>query len=122
MQITLADDQLILTLEGAERLWAFKLGPITVPRANVARAETALPRTTWKELRAPGTFLPGVIKAGTYYTDRGKEFWYAVRSRKDNPLTIELTGASYRRLVVTIDDAANWAERINAWVSGLSSA
>ena len=117
MQITLADDQLILTLEGAERLWAFKLGPITVPRANVARAETALPRTTWKELRAPGTFLPGVIKAGTYYTDRGKEFWYAVRSRKDSPLTIELTGDGYRRVVVTIDDAATFARQINDWVS-----
>src|SRR5262245_53841603 len=118
MQITLEDDKLILTLEGVERLWAVKLGPITVPRAHVVRAETALPRTTWKELRAPGTLVPGVIKAGTYYTTRGKEFWYAVRSRKDNPLTIELTDASYRRLVVTIDDAANWAERINAWASG----
>src|SRR5262245_24164155 len=122
MQITLEDDKLILSLSGTERLWAAKLRPITVPRADVVRAETALPRTTWKELRAPGTFVPGVIKAGTYYTSRGKEFWYAVRSRKDNPLTIELRGASYRRLVLTIDDAANWAERINAWVSGSSEA
>jgi len=118
MQLELTENRLILILEGQERLWAFKLGPIVVPRAHVARAEAALPPSTWKELRAPGTMLPGVIKAGTYYTERGKEFWYAVRSRKDNPLTIELTDESYRRLAVTVDDAANWAERINAWVKG----
>ena len=122
MQITLTDDQLILTLTGMERLWTLKLGPITVPRTNVARAETALPPTTWMQLRAPGTSVPGFIKAGTYYTTRGKEFWYAVRSQKDNPLTIELTGAPYRRLVLTIEDAANLAERINAWASGSSAA
>ena len=107
-----------LTLEGTERLWSFKFGPISVPRQHVIGAEATLPPTTWKELRAPGTFLPGVIKAGTYYTDRGKEFWYAVRSRRDSPLTIELQEESYRRLVITIEDAANWAERINAWVKG----
>lgn len=117
MQLVIEASRLTLTLEGTERLWAFKLGPISVPREHVVRAEVALPPSTWKELRAPGTMLPGVIKAGTYYTGRGKEFWYAVRSRKDNPLTIELQEESYRRLVLTIDDAANWAERINAWVN-----
>jgi hypothetical protein len=116
MHLSLDSDRLTLTLEGAERLWAVKLGPLSIPKEHVARAEAALPPITWKELRAPGTFLPGVIKAGTYYTARGKEFWYAVRSRKNNPLTIELQDESYRRLVLTIDDAANWAERINAWL------
>jgi hypothetical protein len=118
MQLAIDADRLTLTLEGAERLWSFKLGPISVPREHVVRAEAALPPTTWKELRAPGAFLPGVIKAGTYYTGRGKEFWYAVRSREDSPLTIELQEESYRRLALTIDDAANWVERINAWVKG----
>ncbi|WP_437327689.1 hypothetical protein [Sorangium sp. So ce381] len=118
MQLRIEGDRLTLTLEGAERLWAVRLRPIVVPREHVARAEAALPPSTWKEIRAPGTALPGVIKAGTYFTAHGKEFWYWVRSRKEHPLTIELEGEWYRRLVLTIDDAAGWAERINAWASG----
>jgi hypothetical protein len=116
MQLHIEDDRLTLALQGAERLWAFRRAPIVIPRAHVVRAETTLPPSTWKELRAPGTMLPGVIKAGTYYTGRGKEFWYAVRSHKDSPLTIELAGDSYQRLALTIEDAVNLAERINAWI------
>ncbi|WP_437733820.1 hypothetical protein [Sorangium sp. So ce1335] len=118
MQLRIDGDRLTLTLQGAERLWALKLSPIVVPREHVTRAEAALPPATWRAIRAPGTALPGLIKAGTYYTDRGKEFWYTVRSRKDNPLTIELAGESYRRLVLTLDDSAGWAERISAWIRG----
>ncbi|KYF61954.1 hypothetical protein [Sorangium cellulosum] len=118
MQLQIEGDRLTLTLQGAERLWAVKLAPIVVPRAHVVRAEAALPPATWKQIRAPGTAIPGLIKAGTYYTDRGKEFWYTVQSRKDSPLTIELEGESYRRLALTIDDSAAWAERINAWIRG----
>lgn len=118
MDLRIEGDRLTLTLQGAERLWAMKLSPIVVPRAHVVRAEAALPPATWRQIRAPGTFLPGVIKAGTYYTDRGKEFWYTLRSRKDNPLTIELEGEPYRRLVLTPDGPPGWSERINSWVKG----
>ena len=30
----------------------------------------------------PVTFIPGVIKAGTYLTNRGKEFWYVTRKNR----------------------------------------
>jgi len=116
MQLALESDQLTLTLEGAEHLWACKLKPISVPRQAVVRAETALPPPARRGLRAPGTYVRGVIKAGTYYTDRGKEFWYVTQRRKDNPLTIELKDGPYKRLVLTIDDATNLSERINTWL------
>ncbi|WP_437678117.1 hypothetical protein [Sorangium sp. So ce131] len=118
MQLRIEGDRLALTLQGVERILALKLAPIVVPREHVVRAEAALPPATWKQLRWPGTSVPGLIKAGTYYTDRGKEFWYTGRVRSDNRLTIELEGEPYRRLVVTVDDAVGWAERINTWVKG----
>jgi hypothetical protein len=118
MQLAIDDARLTLTLEGAERLWAAKLAPISVPRAHVVQADNTLQPASWLELRAPGTFVPYLIKAGTYYTRRGKEFWCVVRSRKEKPLTIELKDAPYQRLVITIDDHENWAARINAWVRG----
>jgi hypothetical protein len=117
MHLAIEDDRLTLTLQGLERLWAFRVAPITARRDQVVRAEPALPPSGPLDLRAPGTGLPGVIKAGTFYTRRGKEFWYAVRSRKDQPLTIELTGANFKRVAVTIEGATGWVARINAWIA-----
>ncbi|MCC6557143.1 MAG: hypothetical protein IT372_29675 [Polyangiaceae bacterium] len=114
MQLVMDADRLELSLEGLEHLWAFKLAPVSVPLAHITRAEAALPPSSWRDIRAPGTAVPGLIKAGTYYTPRGRELWYVVRSRVKEPLTIELTGERYRRIVISIEDARGWADRINA--------
>ena len=34
-----------------------------------------------KEIKAPGTSIPGLIKAGTFYSNRGKEFWYVTKGK-----------------------------------------
>lgn len=118
MQLVMDADRLELSLEGLERLWAFKLAPIAVPLAHIARAEAKLPSRTWRQIRAPGTAVPGLIKAGTYHTPGGREFWYVVRSRSKRPLTIELEGERYQRLVLSVDDAPGWAARLNALRAG----
>jgi len=115
MQLVIEEDTLKLTFEGMERFWAFKISPVEVPLGWVEKAETSLPPSSWKTLRAPGTFVPGLIKAGTYYTDRGKELWYATRGKREKPLTIELSQGPYKRIALTIEGHDNWAERINAW-------
>ncbi len=118
MRIDIEQDALVLHWEGLERLWAFRLASeVRVEKGQVRSARNELPPSTWKEIRAPGTMLPGVIKAGTYYNDRGKELWCATGSKRASPLTIELDGARFDRIVLTIDDHVNLAERINAWAS-----
>jgi hypothetical protein len=92
--------------------WAVSLDrQISIPLARIDRITTAEPQSDWAEIRAPGTFLPGVIKAGTYYTKRGKEFWY-VTSDKDY-LTWELHDEPYRRIVITIPDNIALEAQIN---------
>jgi hypothetical protein len=89
MQLTLNPNQLVIQLEWYEQLWAFTLhNPITIPLNHLLRATTQEPPTHWTDLRAPGTSLPGVIRAGTYYTRRGKEFWYVTANQ--GFLTLEL--------------------------------
>jgi len=61
-----------------------------------------VPQQTWKELRLPGTFIPGMIKAGTYLTERGWEFWYV--TRKKHHVTIDLRRGFYKRMVLSADD------------------
>ncbi|MFI7003007.1 hypothetical protein [Nocardia sp. NPDC050175] len=75
---------------------------ITFDLANiteVVRAEVDL-RPPW--VRAPGTFFPGVIAAGTFRGKGRKEFW---DTRFDGrAVRIELDGGPFTRLVVDVDD------------------
>lgn len=111
MKLHIENDTLTIELEWYEQLWAVTLArQIRIPLARIERVTTAEPQSNWSEIRAPGTFLPGVIKAGTYYSKRGKEFWY-VTADKDY-LTLELHDESYRRVIITIPDNVAWCERI----------
>ncbi|WP_225886952.1 hypothetical protein [Nodosilinea nodulosa] len=84
--------------------------PFAIPLDHITRVSTAPPQTSWRDLRAPGTALPGVIRAGTYYTPRGKEFWYATKT--GGYLTLELKQSPYQRIILTISQNEAWSEQI----------
>lgn len=105
MNIQLTPEALHVEFSGLETLLGLH-GAFRIPRNQVASAWQGMPKSVWKELRMPGSFFPGLIKAGTYLTPRGKEYWYVTR-RKRHPVTIELTGHSYTRLVLGVEDPAH---------------
>jgi hypothetical protein len=75
------------------------------PVSQIEEISGVLLPPTWKEIRAPGTSFPG-IKAGTYYTFRGREFW--MLRRKDNPIRIELKNNKFKRLILGVKDHERW--------------
>jgi hypothetical protein len=100
MRLAIQNQVVIIDLEGKEKFWSFNFkGHFEIPVAHITRVSFTVPKTGWREVRAPGSFFPGVIKAGTYYTPLGKEFWYATRWR---PVTVvfDLKEEKYNRLVV----------------------
>jgi hypothetical protein len=113
MQLSISDQTLNIDLDGWEQLWAFYFNAdLKVPLAHITEVSTELPASDWREVRLPGTFLPGVIKAGTYYTPNGREFWYV--TQRDRYLTLKLENEFYNRIVLAIDDNLLWAERIRS--------
>jgi hypothetical protein len=113
MKLNLESDNLIIDLEWYEQFWAVTLNrQIQIPLSHIERVSTTEPSSNWSDLRAPGSFLPGIIKAGTYYTNQGKEFWYAVTDK--NYLTLELHDEPYRRLIITIPDNIYWYNSLSA--------
>ncbi|MFE3442828.1 hypothetical protein ACFXNW_07340 [Nocardia sp. NPDC059180] len=86
---------------GAHRLLAlrdevsFDLSAVT----GVAAAEIDR-RPPW--VRAPGTFFPGVIAAGTFRGKGRKEFWDTGFDGRG--VRIELAGTDFTRLVVDVED------------------
>jgi hypothetical protein len=114
MQLALDADQLRIELTRMERFWAVHLSKtIIVPLTQIRQVTTDAPQPNWQEIRSPGTEVPGVIKAGTYYHDRLRAFWYT--QPKKPVLTLELApDAYYRKVVLAIDDNSGWRDRIAA--------
>lgn len=118
MELTLSDTRLAITLEGHERLWSAHVGQtIDVPLTHITRVATGVPDGLWEGIRAPGTFVPGLIRAGTYYTKWGREFWYV--TRQDGPLdqtkvlALELSQDNYyKRIVLSVQSSKMWCDRI----------
>ncbi|MFI1022302.1 hypothetical protein [Streptomyces olivaceus] len=100
--IRIDGDDLVVVIEGFDKLWAFK-GSLTIPLANV-RGVTADPgiATDPKGIRAPGSHVPGVITAGTFHQDGEKVFWDVRDASK--AVVIELADERYARLVLQVND------------------
>lgn len=109
LKLEISNGKLIIDVGDLEKALAIR-GGFEIPLQNIVKAGTEAHRTGWREVRAPGTHLPGVIKAGTYYTPRGKEFWYVTEK---GVLVLELQNEAYKRIVLSVDGNKEWAERIN---------
>ena len=86
MDLSIAEGNLILHVRGADKVWALKssleipLVHITGVRAEIGRPHAAgITASGWM----PGTNVPGVITAGTFYQD-GKRLLGRAPSREDH--------------------------------------
>lgn len=116
MKLSISDQQLKIQFSLLEKIFAFH-GSFTLPLQAIKSVSTVEPLSGWWDLRAPGTFLPGVIRAGTYYTKRGKEFWYVTTGGKKGFLQIDLNTGSYKRIILFLPDNQKWADTIQSRIS-----
>lgn len=110
----------VIELRGWSALWSFRRR-IVIPLETireVAAADPSLARAGWKMLRAAGTFMPGVIMAGTYYGLDGRSFWYVRDFQR--AIRIECSGGPYRRVIVEVDSVARVTAAIQSLRSGSS--
>ncbi|MFV5686125.1 hypothetical protein ACM55I_11830 [Flavobacterium sp. GB2R13] len=73
---------------------------ITISKENIIRAyQNENEFTFWKGFRLPGTEIPGIIIAGTFYK-KGKNFWDVMN--KKNALIVELKDNYYKKLILRV--------------------
>src|SRR5512142_776999 len=108
--IHLTADQVIVEIQGWHRLLSFRRG-FQIPLTHV-RGVTADPGAAGepKGLRAPGTYVPGVLAVGTFYRDGERVFW-DVRN-PSRAVVIQLTDERYDRLVIEVADPRATVELI----------
>jgi len=101
--LAIAEGKLTLHVRGADKLWAFK-SSLEIPLVHIAgvRADPEVARGWYHGIRIPGTNLPGVITAGTFYQDGKRVFWDVHHPEKT--IVIDLHDERYNQLVVEVDD------------------
>lgn len=80
------------------------------PAANMA--DPAIAHGWWHGLRIPGTNIPGVLTAGTFYQDGKRVFWDV--HNPDNTVVIELKDERYNELIVEVADPKAAMELVKA--------
>ncbi len=105
IEIAVDNQTLNLEVRGWDKLWALK-SRLEIPLANIheVEADPTIARGWWKGLRAPGTHVPGVIIAGTFYQDGKRIFWDVHNA--DNTIVIGLADDRYDQLIVEVRDPA----------------
>jgi hypothetical protein len=102
-EVELTQDALIVHVQGTDQLWALR-SRLEIPLSHVvgAEADPEVALGWWKGLRAPGTYVPGVIAAGTFYQEGEKVFWDVHNPEKT--VVIRLRDEKYSCLVVEVED------------------
>lgn len=101
--LTVAEGKLIVNVRGADKFWALK-SSLEIALSHVAgvRADPEIARGWWHGLRMPGTNVPGVITAGTFYQDGNRVFWDVHDPEKT--IVIDLHDETFNQLVVEVAD------------------
>ena len=100
--ITKLDNNFIFEVKGAHKVWAFR-SQITVPADRIVCVQPNLDAVSnWKGFRLPGTYIPYVITAGTYYKNGQKTFWDVANRKKT--IVVELKNAAFSQLIIEVDN------------------
>ena len=109
--LELTKDELVVHLKAWEAVAALQRS-IRIPLANVRGAsEDEGFRGRELGLRAPGTGLPGVLHAGTFYKDGDRQFVFI--GPGTHPVVIELAKEKWDRIVLGVEDARRTAAEVS---------
>ena len=113
VDLSISGGNLVLNVRGADKLWAFK-SSLEIPLQHVAgiRADASIAKGWWHGWRVPGTSIPGVITAGTFYQDGKRVFWDV--HNPVNTVVIELRDERYNQLIVDVEEPNSVVERVQA--------
>jgi len=112
-QLEITADALVLHVTGLDRILALKQ-TISVPWEHVSgvdqdRAEAGV---VFHGLKLPGTAVPGVVTAGSFFRGGQWTFWDVHDPAQ--AVIIRLRDEHYSRLVVGVDDPADAVSRVRS--------
>src|SRR5262249_21315144 len=96
-----------------DQLWALKSSlEIPLQRIIGIRADPNIARGWWHGIRMPGSNIPGVLTAGTFYQNGKRVFWDV--HDPANTVVIELADERYDELIVEVADPEAAVKQVKA--------
>jgi hypothetical protein len=97
-KVSASDGKLIVDVQGWDKLWSLK-SRLEIPLEHVSGVRAATGERA-RGIRAPGTYIPGVITAGTFRQIGRKVFWDVHNQEK--AIAIDLRDERFSSLVVEV--------------------
>ncbi len=110
MKLHIDGENLRIELDWWRKLLAFHFQSLEIPLGHIEGVETDRPRTHWMEVRLPGSFIPWLLKAGTYRRAGRRDFWCASLSQP--VLRLTLRNEYFDSLTLGVEDNERWAKDI----------
>ena len=117
VEVTVAGGAAVFEIEGLDKLWSLK-SRLEIPLAHIkgVRLDPEIARGWWHGVRAPGTQVPGVITAGTFYQHGKRVFWDV--HDPDRTVVVELVDERYDELIVEVESPATVLGRLQQSLRG----
>lgn len=111
VSISITDGIAVFEVEGMDKVWSLK-SRIEVPLQHItgARIDQEAARGWWHGIRMPGTQVPGLITAGTFY-EHGRRVFYDVHDT-DNTIVVALNDEKYDQLIVEVANPPNEIDKL----------
>ncbi|MES2357683.1 MAG: hypothetical protein V4529_05005 [Gemmatimonadota bacterium] len=119
VEISIADGMAVFDVQGMDKFWALR-SQIRIPLVHITGVtiDPEAARGWWHGLRMPGTQIPGVITAGTFY-QHGRRVFYDVHDT-DNTIVIALNHEKFDQLVVEVADPEVEVRKLSAALKSAS--
>jgi hypothetical protein len=116
VDVSIRQDRVHFEVERWDKLWALK-SQLEIPLAHIqdVRADPEPARGWWHGLRLPGTQIPGILTAGSFYQD-GAFVFYDVHD-PERTVVIDLDHEHYKRLVIEVTDPADVVARLRSAIA-----
>jgi hypothetical protein len=113
VEISIENGRVHFEVEGWDKLWAMH-SRLEIPLEHVlaVRADPEPAKGWWHGLRLPGTQIPGLITAGSFYQD-GEWVFYDVHDA-DKTIVLDLDHEHYKRLVIEVADPGGAVRQLAA--------
>lgn len=94
---------LVLHVEGMDKVWALK-SELSIPLQHITgvRLDEEVVKQWWHGIKMPGTSIPGVITAGTFYQEGKRVFWDIHHPAR--AVVISLAHETYNELVIEVEN------------------
>ena len=100
-RVSVSNGKLIIDVRGLHKVWALK-SRLEIPVDHISAVRRAAEERV-RGIRLPGTHIPGLITAGTYYEGGGKRVFWDVHDH-EKAIAIELHDERFSTIIIEVAD------------------